>query len=406
MKKILVVLVLIFSVVFMPSCMNPQNPSTDVENTKESPITNSHMDYESLIVDSFENATVDDFIMSYISEPEVAVSPASDPYKRYSLATAITNPWYINENAEKEKKIDVSGKNYQLKYERTIISDTIIADEYVSDVDTNIKFRYYRNTDVLAEVVGIESVQYSGNEHEYILKFTSINSLVNIDADYTTEQGLIEYSEKVAKAFGVVIDGLKPVAFNGFSRERNIIDYTYAMNGLDSDAINNGKVIQRGISWCKEYSNGITIPVFRVSYDVDNPENKLVRVQITPQVPDKAFSFTKDEIIATFKNSTSINITDMQYEVVCNNILTLNVVCTQTASDGYVSTFKVKMFPKGVVRPELPEEVGIPSFSGYPYGIGWYRNEFDGYIYSSYTPAKTQKEIIDKFFPNLEFKYD
>ncbi len=330
------------------------------------------------------NTTVDGFTDNDVLTSTYALNrlfqaTGTDDYAKFSFASVIRNPWYNNPDAQKDRTFTIADKTYELKYSRTVVTERFIADEYSYVNNEKIRFRYYTNSDVLVEIVGINDAS------DKFVRYSSLDEIVTINSACDSKEKIIDYSKEVAEKLQLNLEGLSASIESVDSRLSDTASsyipgyYTGDFNKNDSvitkelsETDYKNTIYQFCVTWSVPYDDGISVPVYKITLDISTGSAKLIRVEYFPNTPEKDFTVSDEKIIELFQEKMpiyeTVEICSKEYDVVCNNIASIKVAVKIIEKGQVTMITRIRIFKENAIFPELPEAINIPNGSYFPDG--------------------------------------
>ncbi len=395
MKKILAGVVCLI-VLLMTSCLDRNSVSTiNPVLTSKKEQTGEMIDGEKTPISVDSHAGETEFFVTgrfYSTQSNKSrIYDTMHPYYVFMRNDAVSPVWYLDANAEQVRTLELKGTSIELEYKRTVITENYIGDEYVSSEEGNIHVRYYAGTDILADIIS-----YDENVGGYLAKYASMDEWLSVKADVSSEKAMFEYSKEIADKLLINLDGLVPSSRVGYSSDTVFRDELFGFADSRYEGTDGYRVSRRHVVWSKVYDNGISIPVFKISYALTDGLEGVFRIMYMPQFPENVFEISDEEILESVEKPVvgSYSVIRKEYEIVASNVLCLNVYMIHTASEiesEGEAWIKVKVFPKNAKFPSIPNQLNIPEFSTFPFGFQSDGTGFavNGLIYMTYSEAES-----------------
>ncbi len=360
---------LFICLVFLQSCaMLSTYKQSDVSETEAADVVINK--FEEISVNGYKGMQsiqyAGPFTSSNFDKPCVGLSVPESDFNKYNVYFSTFSRFCLsfqNEEASERKEIEIDGKKYTLLYSQSLINRYYIVDEYSVVDDETLKFRFFINSNQLAHVTTYEITE----EREGIDK--SIDYLFGTEFKIGSEDELIDYSKTVAKSFGFDLNGLKPVCITVF-KEKSGSDNARVEGYLTEDnTTENREIESREVSWRKYYGNGLYVECFNIQTSEIYENDFIASVRFSPAMPEEMFvvpEYYLDQTIPELYDGnvrddydySNFKVSEMYYEIVCNNIPSL-VVIVEGITDiksGEEKTSMIRFFPGEAEFPEIPDD--------------------------------------------------
>ncbi len=341
MKKVLTVILLLASIIFC-SCMDRGN--------EKSFVANGYSDAKKF--DLFwlmpTTHTVDSTFLD------------SHPYAKFHISSQTSAPYYIDKEAKNKREISIGEKTLLLEYSKTVLTRNYIADQYVSSEHADVFFRFYRGTNILAEILSVKDVLSDDGNVRSVSKIP----LKDLFPECVDEENLEEYSKSIASLLGISLDGL-------VCNEYPIIDAEFTQSDIYEEIElpedKKDSVAFTAIQWSKKYSNGITMTQFEIQYSTAEDNKGIISIHSIPQAPDGVFEISDEDIRALvisddhgLDKTAEYKHIEKEYVILCNNVVALEVKLIDFDIHGCVnSSVKYYVFPQEADIPVIDGEVII-----------------------------------------------